>query len=77
MQKNTQIKILEKIQELVPQAPDDWAVRISEIMGKSRESIYAYARGDKGVRKGYPREVLRHLIDIIDEETRKTEKLLK
>jgi len=46
-------------------------------MGKSVASVYAYARGEKGMRKGYPREVLKHLNQIIKEDQNETKKVLQ
>jgi|GEM_PF-7105784 len=78
MEKNTyKEQLISKIQEKMPEAPHNWAEIVAEKMGKSVASIYAYARGEKGMRKGYPREVLRHLNQIIEEDKNETLKVLQ
>lgn len=69
-------QIIEKIKELIPDAPGDWAEQIAEKMGKSTESVYAYARGDRGSRTGFHKEVLRHLKVLVANETKEIKKLL-
>lgn len=69
-------KIIEKIHELIPLAPEDWAKQISEIMGCSESSVYAYVRGDRGSRTGNHKTVLRHLKSLADKEQRELKKLL-
>lgn len=68
--------ITEKIKELIPKAPPDWADTIAAKMEKSTDSIYAYARGDRGTRAGFHKEVLRILKELVAEENERTEKLL-
>jgi len=69
-------QVIDKIQELIPDAPGDWVEQIASKMGKSTESVYAYARGDRGARKGYHKTVLRHLKELVAEEMKQTKKLL-
>ena len=68
--------ITEKIKELIPQAPPDWADTIAAMMDKSTDSIYAYARGNRGIRAGYHKEVLRILKELVAEENKRTKDLL-
>lgn len=70
-------QLIKTIQEKKCRAPHDWAVLVAKKMGKSVPSIYAYARGEKGMRKGYPREVLRHLNQIIEKDKNETLKVLQ
>lgn len=69
-------EIIKKISELIPLVPDTWADTIAARMGKSTQSVYAYARGDRGTRKGYHKDVLRFLYEIIENEKRETQKLI-
>lgn len=69
-------EIIEKIKELTPQAPPDWADKIATQMVKSVDSVYAYARGDRGIRRGYHKEVLRILKELVAEENERTKELL-
>jgi hypothetical protein len=76
MRKNkTDNLITQKIAEQIPHAPHDWAKRIAKKMGKTEVSIYAYARGERGMRRGYPLELLKHLNKLIVEKKQKIEKL--
>jgi hypothetical protein len=78
MEKNTyKEQLIKTIQEKMPEAPHNWAEIVAEKMGKSVASVYAYARGEKGMRKGYPREVLKHLNQIIKEDQNETKKVLQ
>jgi hypothetical protein len=67
--------VLEKIQKLLNNAPHDWADRIAAKMGKGTGSIYAYSKGERGVRRGYPVEVLRHLTEMVKEKEKEIKKL--
>jgi hypothetical protein len=69
-------EIIEKIKELIPQAPSYWADSIAGKMNKSTDSVYAYARGDRGIRAGYHKEVLRLLKELVAEENKRTKELL-
>lgn len=72
------IMISKKIAALAKKAPSDWAEQIAVLMGrKSVQSIYYYAAGQRGVKKGYPLEVLKHLNRIVQEKDKRTEKELK
>jgi hypothetical protein len=70
-------EILQKISELIKNAPDTWAETIAIKMGKSVNSVYAYARGDRGLKKGYHKEVLKFLKEIIASEKLENEKLIQ
>jgi predicted transcriptional regulator len=69
-------KIIEKIKELIEEAPEDWAKQIAKLMNCSEESVYAYARGDRGSRTGNHKTVLEHLKTLVDQENRRLKKLL-
>lgn len=64
--------VVEKIAELIKKAPSDWAEQIAEKMGKCTGSIYYYASGKRGNKKGYPLEVLKHLNQIVIEKEKET-----
>lgn len=59
-----------KIAEKIPEAPHDWAQIAATKMGKSVASIYAYARCEKGVRRGHPAELLQLLNTMVEEQKR-------
>lgn len=61
-------KILAQIAELIPQAPEFWMDAIAGRMDKKRTSIFYYAKGERGMRKGYHEEVLLHLTDLVEKE---------
>lgn len=69
-------KVLAEIKKLIPQAPSCWVDVIASKMGKSKESIVKYARGERSIRKGYHKEVLRYLIVLVEKEKEKTRELL-
>ena len=69
-------KVINKIEELIPEAPSAWAEIIAEKMGKSTAMIRNYARGEKGLRTDGPLEVLRHLKAIIKKRKEIIEKLI-
>lgn len=69
-------KIIDKIQELIPLAPEDWVKQIADLMGCSEGSVYAYVRGDRGSRTGNHKTVLLHLKTLVDKEQKKIKKLL-
>lgn len=78
MEKNTHKEQLTRaIKERINEAPHDWAKIIAERMGKSVESVYAYCRYDRGIKRKYPREVLRHLNQIIEQDKKETQIILK
>ena len=69
--------VISKIAELIPMAPNFWAKALAALMKKSEDSVYAYVRGDRGIRKGYHKDVLRLLKKMTEDETERTNKLLK
>ena len=69
-------EVIEKIKELIPSAPAYWAKAIAGKMKKSDDSVYAYVRGDKGIRQGHHKEVLRLIKIMVEEEKQRTENLL-
>jgi len=69
-------EVLEKIKELIPKAPANWKESIAARMEKSIESITKYVAGDRGLRRGYHKEVLRILKELVAEENERTKKLL-
>jgi len=73
---NIQNKVIEKIKELIPQAPSNWAATIGEQMGKTPDSVYKYARGHRGRRLGYTAEVLIQLQKIVETENERIENLI-
>jgi hypothetical protein len=76
MEQNTQNTLLvEKMAELIKKAPHDWAEKIAANMGKCAGSVYAYSKCERGVRKGYPVEVLKQLTEIVKEKEKEIKKL--
>ncbi len=69
-------RILEKIEELIPVSPSNWADLVAGMMGKSVSSVRCYARGTKGLRKGRHIEVLKHLNAIAEKQKNEIEKEL-
>ena len=69
-------EILNKISELIKKVPDTWANTIAGRMGKSVSSVYAYASGERGIRKGKHKEVLRILIELAENEQAETKQLI-
>lgn len=69
------IDILQKIKELIPQAPGYWADVISSKMKRTLASVYYYANGERGIRKGCHKEVLRLLIELVEKENKNVRKL--
>jgi len=74
--KNQKDAVLEKIQELIPQAPECWKSVIASKMGRSIESINKYVDGTRGINKGQHKEVLRLLKILVEEENLRVKKLL-
>lgn len=70
-------KVINRIQELIPQAPSNWVKIVADRMGKSEASIRGYATGTKHPRSEKPIEVLKHLRAIIEERRLEIEKLTK
>ena len=69
-------QVLNRIKELIPQAPTDWIERTASEMGKSTDSVYAYCGGRRGLKKGQHKEVLRILNRLVEEEQAETIKLI-
>lgn len=67
--------VIKKIDELKPSAPSNWADLVAAEMGCSVSSVREYARGIKGARNGKTIEVLEHLIEIVEQEKKRIEKL--
>jgi len=68
--------VLQKISELIPQAPGYWVDVISAKMKVTRASVYYYVNGQRGLRKGRHLEVLRLLIELIEKENKGIAKLI-
>jgi hypothetical protein len=60
--------LAQKIAEKIPEAPHNWAEIAAERMGKHVSSVYAYARCEKGVRRGRSAELLKLLNQMIDNQ---------
>lgn len=43
--------VRERIKEIIPALPDDWADTVGSRMGIRREVVYSYAAGTRGKRK--------------------------
>lgn len=69
-------QVLTKIKELIPQAPADWAQKIAKELDKSVDSVYSYANGTRGLRRGYPQKVLASLKKMIEEKQTETKMLI-
>lgn len=67
--------IVQAISKKINKAPHDWKKTIADKMEKSEHSVYAYSRGLRGIRRGYPLEVLKHLNTLIEEQQKEIEKL--
>lgn len=74
--KNQKDAILEKIQELIPEAPEYWKNIVATKMGRSIESVNKYIDGSRGIKSGQHKEVLRLLKVLVEEEKLRVEKLL-
>ena len=73
MEKNTHstandLKVIQSINQKRKEAPSDWAEQISVKMNKSVESVWAYARGERGIRSGFHIQVLNHLNTILEQK---------
>jgi hypothetical protein len=67
--------IVRKISELKKEVPSDWADRIGKKMKKSPTLVRYYARGQRGIHKGYPLEVLKLLTQMRNEHVSEIKKL--
>ena len=70
-------EVLQAIKEMIKYAPADWAQQVATEMGKTKASVYAYAKGDRGVRRGMHIAVLTILKKIEETEQARTQELLK
>jgi hypothetical protein len=73
---DTKAEILVKIKELKAQLPPSWADVVAVKMGKSKDSVFRYARGENVQRNGYHIEVLRILIQLVEKENERIRKML-
>lgn len=65
--------VVKKIQELIPDAPRNWATLVSKKTGYSYSYIIEIKAGNKG--KDAAITVLKALIDVVDKRKREIEKL--
>lgn len=72
--KDSTKQIVKKINVLKTQVPRNWAGKVAERMNKSIPCVYAYSRGERGVKSGYPLQVLKHLLTIKEETEIEIEK---
>ena len=76
MSREKQIQpVIDKIQELIPLAPSDWAEIIAAKIGKSVNSVREYARGSKGLRTDGPLLVLENMKILVAERENKIKKI--
>ena len=67
--------VIEKMQEIIPELPGDWADTIGERMGIRREVVWAYANGRRGKRdKQKVLELLRQMKTLKAEFEKEIEK---
>nr|WP_319570224.1 hypothetical protein [uncultured Draconibacterium sp.] len=69
-------ELLTRIAELIKKAPADWVETAAREMKKSEQSIYAYARGDRGVRQGKHKEVYKILTRLVEQSEKEIKELL-
>lgn len=69
-------EVLKKIKELKDMLPSWWVDVIAKKMGKSKWSVHKYATGEVGMRKGYHKEVLRYLKQLVESQNEGINKLL-
>jgi hypothetical protein len=65
--------VIKKINELIPQAPRNWATVVSKKTGFSYSYVIQIKSGDKG--KDAALVVLKALIEIVEKRKREIEKL--
>ena len=68
--------VIDRIRELLPDAPSYWVDLVAKKMRRTTDSVYAYVRGDRGIKKGQHKEVLRLLKGIVDKTLKEDEDLL-
>jgi hypothetical protein len=73
---NTNAEILQSIKELIAIAPDNWADLVAAQMGKSKDSVWYYANGKRGLKKGYHKDVLRLLTEVIKNDRKDSLRLI-
>ena len=60
--------IIEKMKEIIPNLPQDWASRVGEKLGVTADLVRSYARGDRGVRnKKMSLEILKAMKEVRDQ----------
>lgn len=67
--------ILQQISELIKQAPGYWADVLKGKMKVTRAAVYYYSRGERGLKKGLHKVVLKLLIELIENEERVKDRL--
>lgn len=65
--------VIKKINELIPEAPGNWATLVSKKTGYSYSYVIQIKSGDKG--KDAALIVLKALIEVVDKRKREIEKL--
>lgn len=65
-------EVLKSIKELILVAPDNWADLVAAKMGKSPASVWYYVRGKRGIKKGYHKDVLMFLTEVINDDRKDT-----
>lgn len=68
---DTTEEVLKKIKELKKQLRSTWAEDVGKRMGKSKDAVYRYARGENIQSNKYHVDVLKHLIDLVEEENKR------
>lgn len=68
--------VITKIKELLPKAPPNWAFVISGRMKNTPDMVRRISKGQRGMRKGLHRHVLKHLIELIEKEQDTNSKLI-
>lgn len=71
--KKQQNPVLKKINELIPQAPRNWATLVSKKTGFSYSYVIQIKSGDKG--KDAAIVVLKALIDVVEKRNAEIKKL--
>lgn len=73
---NNNAEILQTIKELISVAPENWAFYVAVKMGKSQASVWYYARGKRGLKKGYHKDVLRLLTEFLKNDRKDSLELI-
>ncbi|MDP2338033.1 MAG: hypothetical protein Q8N05_16625 [Bacteroidota bacterium] len=69
-------EIIRRISKIKSQVPSFWIDVVAAELGKTTTTCYAYARGTRGIREGYHKDIFRILLRIEAQENEKTTKLL-